>query len=345
VGPVKPVSGEAAFPAFKPASAVKGTASVPSGAKPPLAVPAGNEPVLPKAQVPLSFSFLSPPASPGAGVQEPYKQTAALLGLPQDTLSFVLISAIRCFSLPPEAALLSRLRGDLLASGAASTPKTGREKAALETKALAAAAAADKGLRLSPEALEEYAAAMEPGAWFSGGRGQGSPEGEDPPEKEETPEGKDTEKLYAEANRSGEKNGKEGLLSWLNRFPGKNGQSWTVFPFKIKVEGVELKVSVRLLIKSPLFFTFGKDAGQGCVIIDIEGTAKNWRFILERSGNGKSVMDITVYPGQGVDIKAMEKEAGKFFSGTEIRVRGGDEAPFLIDQLHLEALPSVNKEM
>jgi hypothetical protein len=328
MGPVKPVSAEAAFPQAEPAAAVKGAAPLSAGGKkPPLIIPTAADPVPPKTQV-LPSPFGAPTSFAGAQVQELHKQTAALLGLPQDTLSFVLISAIRCFSLAPDAALLGRLRGELLASGAASAPKTGREKAALESKALAAAATADKGLRVSAAALEEYAAAMEPGVWFSGGGGQG------PPEQEEL------KKLYAKANREGQ----EELLSWLNRLPGRNGQHWAVFPFKIKVGGVELKVSVRLLIQEDSFLVPGKNAGRGCVIVDIEGLAQNWRFILDRSG-GKSVMDITVYSGQAADIKALEKEAGKFFGGVEIRVQKSDEAPFLTGQVYSEALPSINEKV
>jgi hypothetical protein len=287
---------------------------------------------------------------PDLKARELYKQPAAFLGLPQDTLSFVLISAIRYFFLPPDAALLSRLRGNLLASGAASAPKTGGEKTALEAKAIAAAAAADKGLFLSPEALEEYAAAIEGGAWFSS-RQEGQPEDEDLPDREETPEGEELEKLYLKANRSQEKGG-GGVLSWLNRLPGRNGQGWAVFPFKIKVRGVELRVFVRLLIKGHPFFASPGDTGQGSLIVDIEGPAQNWRFILERIG-GKSIMDITVYPGSSGskrDIKALEKEAGKFFNGMEIRVRRNGEAPSLVDQQYIdqryqEALPSVNEEV
>jgi hypothetical protein len=341
MGSLKPVSGEAAL---QPLKAPAATAKEAPGTKPPLTTAAGNAPVPSKIQLVPSPSFTPSSPSPGANLQELYQETAIRLGLPQDTLSFVLISAIRYFSLPPEAALLSRLRGELLAAGAGSAPKSGREKAALEARALAAASAADKGLRLSPEALEEYAAAMEPAAWFSGGRGrQGSPEDREPPGREETPDGEELEKLYREANR--EKGGKEGLLSWLNRFPGGNGQGWAVFPFKIKVGSVELKVSVRLLIKERSFVASGRK--DGYLIVDIEGPAHSWRFILDRSGGAQSVLDITVCPGQAEDIKALEKEAGKFFAGpgTEIRVRKGDEASFFTDQLCQEALPSINEEV
>jgi hypothetical protein len=349
MGSVKPVSGEAAFPSSGSAAAMKGTASLPSEGKPPVIIPAGNDPVLSKFQSLFSPSFISasPAASsPGVNIQELYKQAAALLGLPQDTLGFALISAIRYFSLSPDAALLTRLRGDLLASGAASAPKTSREKAAMEAKALSVAAAADKGLCLSPEALEEYASAMDPGVWFSGGgerERQGPPEDGDPPDREETPEGEELEKLYAKTSRTGERGGKEELLSWLNRLPGKNGQGWIVFPFKIKVRGVELRVSVRLLIKECLFRVSGRDAGQDCLIVDIEGSAQNWRFILDRSSEGKSVMDITVYPGQAGDINVLKREAEKFFGGSNIRVRKSDESLSLIEQLHLKALPHINE--
>ncbi|MDR1863217.1 MAG: hypothetical protein LBQ67_04765 [Treponema sp.] len=342
MGPVKPAPGEAALPPLKPAAA-KGAAS--PGPKPLLTGPAGDVPVPPKANVFHAPSFGSSLFSPGLKVQELYKQSAALLGLPQDTLSFTLISAIRYFSLSPDTALLSRLRGELLASGAASAPKNSRDKAALEAKALAAAAAADKGLRLSPEALEEYAAAMEPGAWFSGGGGrQGQPE-DGKPSREATPDGEELEELCLKGIRK--KDGEEGLLAWLNRLPGRDGQGWAVFPFKIKVGGIELKVSVRLLIKKHPLFVPGESGGQGRLIVDIQGAARGWRFILDRSGGGKSVLDITVYPGQERDIKALEKEAEKFFGGpgTEIRVRKSDEAPFLADQRYQEVLLSVNEEV
>jgi hypothetical protein len=346
MGPVKPVSGEAALPPAGPAITAKATVPLSPGTKPPLTTAAGNVPVLPRIQE-LSSPSIEPSLSfPGANIQELYKQTAVCLGLPQDTLSFVLISAIRYFSLSPDAALLTRLRGELLASGAASAPKTGREKAAMEAKALALAAAEDKGLRLSPEALEEYAAAMEPGAWFSGGGGhgrQGSPKEEDLPDRAETPDGEELEKLYAKAGGIGEKSGKEGLLSWLNRLSGENGQGWVVFPFKIKVKGIELRVSVRLLIQEHLFCASGRAAGQGCLIVDVEGSAGNWRFILDRSGEGKSVMDIMVHPGQAADITILKREAEKFFDGSKIRVRKSDEVFSLIEQLHLKALPCINE--
>jgi hypothetical protein len=189
---------------------------------------------------------------------------------------------------------------------------------------------------------------MEPGAWFSGGGEQGrqgSPEDEDPPDREETPGGEELEELYAKANKIGEKGGKKGLLSWLNRLPGGNGQGWIVFPFKIKVRGIELRVSVRLLIKEYLFYTSGRDAGQGCVIVDVEGPAQSWRFILDRSGGGKPVMDITVYPGEAIDIKGLKREAEKFLGRMEIRVQKSDEAPFLFDQLHIKALPYINERV
>jgi hypothetical protein len=82
---------------------------------------------------------------------EGLKQLTAALGLPPDGLSTALISFIRHFSLPLEPKLLAGLRRDLLAL---KTPK--------DAAVLAAAAALDKGLKLSPGALLEYAAAIDP---------------------------------------------------------------------------------------------------------------------------------------------------------------------------------------
>jgi hypothetical protein len=297
----------------------------------------------------------SPPSIPVSNLktQDLYKQAVAVLGLPQDTLTLTLVDVLRYFSLSPDAALITRLRRELLAAGSASAPKTGREKAALEAKALAAAAAADKGLRLSPEALEEYAAATEPGAWFSGGHSRGRDKDnpkDNPDDWEEVPNGEELEDLYATAGGDGEK---EDLLSYLNRIPGKSGRHWIVFPFKLKVKGIELSVSVRLLIKGSVFFTPGSRAPTipAHLIVDIEGPQKRWRFILDKAGDGMSVMDILVGSACEGNLAQLKKEAERSFSGPgmEVRLREEDFAPgkgsSLFDPWRQEALYSVNKEV
>jgi hypothetical protein len=95
------------------------------------------------------------------------------LGLPQDTLSASIISFARYFSLPLNPGLLAKIRRDALspeaeksAAGEALSPK-GREG---ETaKAAALAAAAGKGVGLSPGGLEKYAR-------FLSGQGAADPE-------------------------------------------------------------------------------------------------------------------------------------------------------------------------
>ncbi|MDR1899903.1 MAG: hypothetical protein LBQ55_07850, partial [Treponema sp.] len=104
------------------------------------------------------------------------------LGLPPDRLSASIISAARHFSLPLEPGLLARLRRDVSAvvpvretaagtgtgenaeaawrAGRAGTAETAPLREALS---LGAAAAASKGLGLCREALDDYAAAIDPG--------------------------------------------------------------------------------------------------------------------------------------------------------------------------------------
>jgi hypothetical protein len=82
----------------------------------------------------------------------------ASLRLPQNELSRAIIAFARFFSLPLEPKLLNSLKREALAG---------------QARALAAAAAADKGIALTGEALREYAAAIE---------GTGIPEKKDPSE-------------------------------------------------------------------------------------------------------------------------------------------------------------------
>jgi hypothetical protein len=70
----------------------------------------------------------------------------------------MLFSFFRFFSLPFDPGLISRLRRETLSVKAGETP--GSPVLSREAAALAASAAADKGIALSAEALEEYARAL-----------------------------------------------------------------------------------------------------------------------------------------------------------------------------------------
>jgi hypothetical protein len=97
-------------------------------------------------------------------------------GLPADRLSASIVSAARYFSLPLEPGLLAKLRREVSAAVRETTAAAGEEtEAGGETKAggmtvparealsMAAAAAASRGAALRREALDEYAAAIDPG--------------------------------------------------------------------------------------------------------------------------------------------------------------------------------------
>jgi hypothetical protein len=114
------------------------------------------------------------PESAGRGMKN-VLALARSLGLPADGLSALVISSARYFSLPLEPGLLATLRREVSAAGGETAAETGGdEKTAGKTEtgdtlspvrealSLGAAAAASKGVMLHREALDEYAAAIDP---------------------------------------------------------------------------------------------------------------------------------------------------------------------------------------
>ena len=283
------------------------------------------------------------PAEKTVFAGELFKQIAANLGFPQDFLSITLLAFSRFFSLSP-GELMGTLRRELLASGKASSPGAAREKAALEAEALGMVAALDKCVSLSPEALASYARFFMPPLFA--GDGDGEKAATTPDGDEEPPPS--AEELRAIAEEQAQE---DTLLNFLNTLPGKNGQYWTVFPFKIKVRGTELKVFIRIL-KRELFSA----AGGEHLIADIAGPKRQWRCFLEKKA-GKFRADIRVYPALSPrNLKSLKKEAERFFgegaalpgkSGgfEEIVVQNGKEVPSWVEDLCTESLPSINKEV
>jgi hypothetical protein len=161
--------------------------------------------------------------------------------------------------------MLSRLRAE-----AASPRFPGR--------ALGAAAAADKGVHLSAEALERYGAAINgeerrEGAFSGEGGGQ---TGQEYPRKEKPPLDPDKLRKKIEAIEADQP-----LLRLLNGIPGKNGRRWVVLPFSFLSEGVEFRVSVRILLENrgasaDTVERLGVDitAGSG---------GRHWLFVLDRA--------------------------------------------------------------
>ena len=297
--------------------------------------------------------------------REFFSQTATALGLPVDRLSITLLAILRFFSLPlNQAALLRReflathKSGASLPASAASAASGAsgltKEKALLEIKALVLTAAFDKGVILSSEALERYSRLLASPVFTEdfaedhaehgenettdGGAMSGRGGKDSKTDHDEVP---DREELQAIA----EKEAKEDrLLDFLNVLPGKNGQYWVVFPFKITVKGTELKVFIRLLNKEDYF----KEKNEN-LIVDIAGPRRQYRCFLKKN-SGKLRADIRVFPKLAEKaLKLLTKKAesflGEISAFEEILVRNEDEASTWVEDLYAEYLPSINEEV
>ena len=263
-------------------------------------------------------------------------QTAESLGFPRDSLSAALLVFARFFSLSPTPALIGQLRREILASGKASSPGTGGEKAAMEAEALASSAAADKGVALSSEAMEHYAGFFVPPASAS------LDEEENPKNREEVPDPQELQNIAEEEAQ------KDSLLDLLNCIPGKNGQYWMVFPFTVTIKGTELRVFIRIL-KREL-----PDKNEQ-LIVDISGAKRQWRCFLKKNGE-KLRADIQVYPECSPrGLIFLQKEAERFLGGEntlpgntgfrEIFVCNGGEIPSWVEDLSAACLPSISKDV
>jgi len=207
-------------------------------------------------------------------------------------------------------------------------------------------------VELSPQALEHYARFLafpdeNPNRQDEAGNG---PEGDG--ERKECPE---QEELRILAEEQGQN---DGVLAFLNRLPGKNGQQWLVFPFNIKIKGIEFQIFLRLLKKEPVFSVKGASLEEGHqhLIVDVSGPKKQWRCFLKKAGE-KFLADIRVYPMQRPrTLKILQKKAenilkegralfGSFKGFDEILVRNGKEAFSLLDDMCPESLPSIDEQI
>ena len=286
--------------------------------------------------------------------RELLRQTAAALGLPIDTLSVTLLAFSRLFSFTVTPALMGTLRREFLASFKSSSPGD-IEKAVPEAEVLAMVAAFDKGVTLSAEALEQYARFFLPPVYTGepGAEDDVPPKGDAtvpgnkgvPPDSEEAP-GESEVQAIAEKQTQ-----EDTVLDFLNSLPGKNGQYWTVFPFKIKVRGIELSVFIRILKREFFSATEGE-----YLIADIVGPKRQWRCFLRKRA-GKFRTDIRIYPKMSPRaLRLLQKEAERFlgersglsgnFEGFgEILVQNGEGAASWMEDLYTECLPSINRQV
>ena len=294
----------------------------------------------------------------------PLLNAAASLGLPKDALSVALLVFTRFFSLSADKTLIGSLRREILDLLKTSTLGSADEKAALEARAMAAVAAADKGVVLSPAALERYARFLLPAVMpktheekeTASPKTVVSTQGNKEESLKEIPE-PDELKAIAETQMR-----EDDLLDLFNYLPGKNGQYWLVFPFKINVNGIELKVLLRVL-RSEHGTIPGRPSApeDGQLIADISGPRRQWRCFMKKTA-GKFRADIRVYPeypqrslnylqkkaklflgkGGGLD---WSRNTGSFGGFEEIIVRNGDKMPLWAEDLWPDLLPFIDKEV
>jgi hypothetical protein len=203
------------------------------------------------------------------------------LNLPPDSLSAALVSFARRFSLPLDQALLTRLRREALSLNMSR-----------ESAALAAVAAAAKGVGLTPEALEKYTAAIDPDARReqSGADSQGGGQGRErsgrdgrPPENSGEDEAGDRPGRVSvsgipDAGGLGkirdDIDGNDPLLRVLNSIPGKDGERWMVYPFQVSAGGKRFLVSMRV--------TAGNGGEGARLAVDVAGEDRRWLFVLDQ---------------------------------------------------------------
>ena len=254
---------------------------------------------------------------------EIFKNTAASLGFPSDALSTSLLASLRLFSLSP--AMLGDLRKEALANLRTASPKDKKEKTILESKALGIVAALDKGLKLSPAALNSYANIL---LAREAGKNQS-----DPGQKEDIGNAEELKILVNEESRQ------DDFLEFMNYLPGKNGQKWHVFPFTVKLDNTELCVVLRTLCSQE----------EQCMLITVNAPKKQWQFFLKKENEDIRV-DILVYPEQNKkNLEYLNKKfmeiLGKDFGEIKISIKNGVEEDSFLEILYNEPLPLVNKEV
>jgi hypothetical protein len=306
-------------------------------------------------------SGVSPARSPS---ETPQGRTEALarlvrsLNLPPDSLSAALVSFARHFSLPLHPALFTKLRREALSL-----------KMPRESAALAAAAAADKGVELTPEALEHYTAAIDPDARRKQTGGQdregsggarrdqnGLPFSPVPPESSGRDEAGDTSGRVSlsempDVERLGkipdDVDGKDPLLSLLNRIPGRDGERWMVYPFQVSAGGKRFMVSIRV--------TDGSGKEDARLAVDVAGEERRWLFVVNRpvpysQGWGAETgilteIRVSLWPPPGQrERELLEREIREALGpfGGRVSLRDGEP---LLAECRNEALFSVNKEV
>jgi hypothetical protein len=231
-------------------------------------------------------------------------------------------------------------------------------------RTLGAAAAADKGVRLSAEALERYGAAINgeerrEGTFSGEGEGHAGQDREHPREGELpfARKGGGASSSPADPADPAELRKKietieanQPLLRLLNRIPGKHGRRWIVLPFTFLSGGVEFRVSVRILLQNRDVSASAAAERLGVDIVAGSG-GRHWLFVLDKAGKTEKNSgpadfraEITLNPPLSRSA-SLERELRKLLEpyAAAITLFQGEFVP-LWDSRD-DVLPSVNEEV
>ena len=239
-------------------------------------------------------------------------------GLPQDKLSASIISFARFFSLALKPELLAEIRRksfttpqnppqaapEAAAEIAEQSPAAKTREQAQQSMqrqaalSLAAAAAESKGIELTPKGLEAYAHAIDPDLEKKhDGRRKGREN------KDQTGQDDGSSKKIILKTPGGLKEealnsiGADPLLAVLNKLPGKSGQRWIVLPLDFSENGINLKVSMRILMDKEY---------ASCMALDIvsyppDDSEQRQLFMLEAAAN--KPVKLTVFFQRELSLK------------------------------------------
>jgi hypothetical protein len=337
--------------------------------------PPSSFPVQSTTKSPVAASIRSQAVPPLFGL-------AQALGLPQDALSASILSFARYFSLPLGPGLLGKIRRESLSPVPGESPQ-GQSPPDREPLALAAAAAAAKGLELSREGLAACALLLS---------GQGAPAPEDPAAHPANPGqsggddggGGDTggggsgaesqgsgtggqknsgESADLRGNSGGLSGGFEQpdmlrekileleppLLGLLNRIPGKNGEHWIVLPFTFTQGAMEYRLVLRIrLDESP-----ANRVPDGRLALDISAgpqdkPAFQWLFMYDRPSGETPRLKARFWPPEGKKtLRSFKTGLSRLFMihSKQIDLQNDEKIPLFAPDCRSGILPSINEEV
>jgi hypothetical protein len=118
-------------------------------------------------------------------------------------------------------------------------------------------------------------------------------------------------------------------LSFLNRLPGRDGNFWVVYPLKINSKGLEIRLSVWVLLN-------GRYSGNGSagssvrgITVNAAGEERRWVFSIKNPGGSGAKTRALVSPFYGeAERKRMEGEIRNVLGdfGGRVTLEDGGEA-------------------